>query len=164
MKHARQVSLWFFLAVGVCCAGLVENPEVSAPEPMKDDVPPIRNCAIKVIITSNLTYSAKDEASARGSLPEQVLARLTTLGASDGNTFRIASGEATNFTLHYTVSNDGNDRFTGSITVNGWGWGYITTIYNGEYSFSNAPQMIDAMTDKFYPFIHEGWRDSRKGK
>jgi hypothetical protein len=161
MKLARQASLWFLFAVGISCAGMNTTHE-EAPAPMKEDVPPIRNCAIKMIITSNLTYKPVDEQGVRRGVPELVLARLATLGAPQGNTFSIASGEAPNFTLEYTVHNDGNDRFTGSVQFSGWGWGYINTLHSGEYSFSNAPEMIDALTDKFYVFIDRGWRDDRK--
>lgn len=164
MKLARQASLWFLFAVGVSCAGMMNHHQESAPAPMKEDVPPIRNCAIKVIITSNLTYKAENEPGARRSLPDQVLSRLATLGAPDGNTFSIASGEAPNFTLDFTVHNDGNDRFTGSVRMSGWGWGYINTLHSGQYSFSNAPDMIDVLTDKLYVFIHTGWVDERKNK
>src|SRR5688500_17956948 len=99
MRFARQASIWFLLAVGVSCAGMMDtqHDDESPPEPIKEDVPPIRNCQIKVIIRSNLTYRAEDESGARRSLPDQVLSRLATLGSPHGNTFKIASGEETNF-------------------------------------------------------------------
>jgi len=130
------------------------------PAPPRDPVQPIRNCAIKIIVTSNLTYNAVDETAARGSLPNQVLGRLGTAGSGDGNTFSIASGEAPNFTFHFTVNNDGNDRFSGSVDMSGWGWGHIATIYSGEYTYASAPEMIDALTDKAYTWIHNGWREA----
>jgi len=86
----------------------------------------------QVIITSNLTYSAKDEAGARGSLPEQVLARLTTLGASDGNTFRIASARKSDQFHPCTTpqkQRTATIRFTGSIGRERVGLGLHTTIY-----------------------------------
>jgi len=155
-------ALLALFAVSVGCDATPTPPVDN--KPISPDVPPIRNCAIKLLINSNLTYTAKDEAGARGSLPDQVVARLNRDGIGDGNTFSIASGEAQNFTLTYTVNNDGNNRFTGSVYMAGWGQGYLNTFYSGEYTYSNGPDMIDAVTDKAYTYIHGGWHDARKDK
>jgi len=150
------------LALLILSGGCDSTPTPPPPAPMKADVQPIRNCAIKLLINSNLTYTAKDAVAVRVNLPDVVVARLNHDGIADGNTFSVANGEAQNFTLTYTINNDGSDRFSGSCYLGGWGFGYINTMYSGQYTYSNAPDMINALTDQVYNYIHTGWHDARK--
>jgi hypothetical protein len=131
------------------------------PAPCSTPVSPIRYNSMAIVATSNLTYTAKDESAARSSVPDMAVDRLNADGRADGNTFSVANGTAVNFYLAYTVNNDGNNRFSGSVRMSGWGQGYIATLSNGQYAYSNAPDMIRALTDSAYGYIHNGWHDSR---
>jgi heme/copper-type cytochrome/quinol oxidase subunit 2 len=134
--------------------------------PLRDDVPPVRNIAIKFNLNFNFTYVTKeDEDVVRRHGVELVLARLNEDGVSDGNSFAFPNGEVTNLTLDYTLNNEGqpgNDRFSGSVVMNGWGWGYIHTFTSGQYPYSDAEKLITSLTDQVYSYLHTGWHDSRK--
>jgi len=134
--------------------------------PLKDDVPPVRNTAIKVVINVNFNYETKrPEDEARRAAVDRVLARLNEDANLDGNRFAFPDGEASNLTLDFTFGNEGqpgNDRFTGSVVMNGWGWGYIGTFNSGQYPYSDPDKLVNMLTDQVYGLIHTGWHDSRK--
>jgi len=56
---------------------------------------------------------------------------LNDLGKSGGNAFAESNGQPVNFYLSYTLNNDGQDHFSGSVNLSGWGQGNITTISLG---------------------------------
>lgn len=160
--NVRNQCLCVILALGLAAGCDSNDAPVQQAAPMSEDVPPLRNIAFKLLITSNLTYTAKDETLARENLPGLVVDRLNIDGSADGNSFSIANGEAQNFTLEYTIQNDGNNRFSGNVRMSGWGQGYISTLYSGEYTFSNGVDLINSLSDKAYAYIHTGWHDARK--
>lgn len=163
-KTLQALSALLSLAAVLACSdGGSTVRETPREDPIRQDVPAVRNTHLKIIVTSNLTYSAKDESGARGTLPELVLQRLNEKGRADGNTFSIASGEQQNLTLHYTINNDGNNRFTGSVNIGAW-YGYNWTEYSGQYSYADGWQMVEALTDKVSNWLHTGWVDPRKNK
>lgn len=137
-----------------------------ADTPLRDDVPPVRNTSIKVIINFNYSYTTKyDEDEVRSYDVDFVLKRLNENARLDGNSFSFPDGEQSNLTLDYTLGNvgqPGNSRYTGSVVMSGWGWGYITTFDNGQYPYSDADKLMTVLTDKVYSYIHTGWHDSRK--
>jgi hypothetical protein len=155
MKHApAHLHLLFILAVLTGCAG----PTASSPEPHKEDVPPFRNAHLKLLVRLELPYIAKDEAAARSSVEDDVVAYFNSLGAADGNTFSAANGEEPNFTFRYLIFND-NGRFWGQVYMSGWGRGDIQTFFNQDSTFSNPNDLIRSLTNKAYVFIHNGWRE-----
>jgi hypothetical protein len=139
-----------------------EEPET----PPRPDVQPIRNTAINVIINVTFTYhTKKDEDEARRSAIDVCLVRLNEDGRSDGNTFAFPNGEANNFTLNYTLNDEGqpgNDRYTGNVVMSGWGWGYIHTFDSGQYTYNDPEKLFSVLTDQVYGFIHSGWQETRK--
>ncbi|MFH0989393.1 MAG: hypothetical protein V1799_05180 [bacterium] len=135
--------------------------------PAKADVPPIRNMQLKVDFKMEFTYTPKQEDSVRVLSIPYLLERLNSIGQSDGNSFTIPDGEATNFILTYTINQVGqigNDRYTGSMTLSGWGWGTICTISSGEYPFTNPFHMLNKLTDQAYSWIHNGWRETQTNR
>jgi hypothetical protein len=149
----------FMIIIFTPSGGGGQEPQ-GPPPPPKDPIPAIRNTAIKIIVTSNFTYTPKGE-DVHTIPPDLVLGRLNVEGKVDGNTFSIANGEATNFNFVVTINNDGNDRFSGSIDMSGWGWGHIATIYSGPNTWASAPDMIEKMTTDAYVWIHGGWHENR---
>lgn len=146
-------------------SGEAAPPQKVQERPLREAVSPIRNTAIKIIINVTFTYTTKgDEGDARRMTIESAMSRLNQDGQTDSNSFVFPDGEASNFTLNYTLNNVGqygNDRFTGSVEMKGWGWGYINTFDSGEYPYSDFQKLIDALTDKVYSFIHTGWHDTQ---
>lgn len=134
--------------------------------PLREDVPPVRNTSIKVNINVTFTYTTKmDEDEARRTAINLILARLNEQGSLDGNSFSFPDGEPSNLTFDYTFYNQGqpgNDRYTGSLVMSGWGWGYIHTFDSGQYPYSDAEKLINVLTDQAYNFLHTGWHDTRK--
>ena len=157
----RVLAFGCLLAVLSSCQPAYVEPE-PAPDPIKPDVPPIHHLQLKLVVTSTFTYPAKDEATARTLIPEQVTRRMNVNGQPQGNTFILANGVQENFTLAFTLNSLGDSRFTGSLRFSGWGQGVITTLYSGEYAYTNVPDVIQALTDKAYLFIKLGWHDKRK--
>jgi heme/copper-type cytochrome/quinol oxidase subunit 2 len=146
-------------------SGNATPPQKVQERTLREAVSPIRNTAIKIVINVTFTYTTKgDEGDARRMTIERVVSRLNQDGQTDSNSFVFPDGEASNFTLNYTLNNVGqygNDRFTGSVEMRGWGWGYINTFDSGEYPYSDFEKLIDALTDKAYSFIHTGWHDTQ---
>ncbi|MBZ5528711.1 MAG: hypothetical protein LAN71_12515 [Acidobacteriia bacterium] len=112
------------------------------------------------MLTYNYTYSAKDPDPAWHK--SDIVDRLNTLGRSDGNTFAEANGQAVNFHITYNLNNDGNDHFTGSVNLSGWGQGNVTTITRGYPNpYASSSVLTRDLTDAMYEFIHGGWHDPR---
>lgn len=132
------------------------------PPPIKDDVPPIRNQNIRILVTTTFTYTPRDATLGRDDIQNICVDVLNEEGQADGNTFKVASGEAHNFNFDFTIHCDEQNRFTGSVNLSGWGWGHIQTFSHGEYSYSNGYELIEDLTAKAYNYIHTGWRDARK--
>ena len=131
------------------------------PAPCTTPVHPIQYSSLVVFINYNFSYTPKDSTAARPWLRSDILNRLNEDGKADGNTFSESNGTAINFTITYTLNNDGQDHFTGSINLSGWGQGNIATLYSGQYSYTNAADLTRDLTDKAYGYIHGGWHDSR---
>src|ERR1700675_1237818 len=91
-----------------------------APEPCKPHVPPINYQTIVTSISVNYTYTPKDATAARPWHQGDVLEYLNGLGKANGDTFVAQNGQALNFTFVYTINNDGQDHFTGSLQFSGW--------------------------------------------
>jgi hypothetical protein len=156
-----QVALGLLLTL---LAGCADPPSDSTSQtPMRDDVPPIRNTAITVIVNLNLTYNAQDQNGAVQMAPQTIVDRLNSDGSDDGNTFSVANGVAENFTLNYTINSTGQNRYAGSVVMSGWGWGNnIHTFDSGQYDYDNGADVVMALTDSVYGYIHTGWHDARK--
>lgn len=150
------------LIILLSSSGSGEEPPPPPPPP-RDPVPAIRNTSIKVVTNVYFSYSPKDEGGARQTTMRLVLDRLNENGRADGNTFREAQGEATNFIFNITIHNDGTDHFSASLSMSGWGWGDICTVGSGQYKFSSegAPEMIWKCVDEAYGWIHNGWHENR---
>jgi hypothetical protein len=130
------------------------------PAPCSAVVPPIRNSALAISVSVNATYNAKDLAAGRSYTQNDAIAYLNELGTGDNNTFAAQNGNQLNFTFAYTINNDGQDHFTGSLVLSGWGEGWIHT-FSSSGSYSDASQMFRELTSEAYGFIHGGWHDSR---
>jgi hypothetical protein len=113
------------------------------------------------VINYNYAYNAKDPVGGRAWHKEDVLDYLNQLGRADGNSFAESNGQPVNFYITYTLNNDGQDHFTGSVDLSGWGQGHITTQYLGQYPYASTVKLTSDLTDKAYAFIKGGWHDSR---
>lgn len=133
----------------------------AAVSPCSPTVEPIRSTAIVVLINVNYTYTPEDEQSARSWHRDDVLAELNTLGQPEGNTFAEPNGQEHNFTLTYTINNDGQDHFTGGLRFAGWGQGFIHQFDRYQYTYASSSQLVKDLTDDAYGFIRDGWHDSR---
>jgi hypothetical protein len=114
-----------------------------------------------VLINVNYTYTAKDAEGGRTWHRGDVLEELNNLGRPDGNSFTEPNGQPTNFYFTYSITNDGQDHFTGSLEFSGWGWGHITTFNKYQYPYSSSAQLVKDLTNDAYGFIHGGWHDIR---
>ena len=131
------------------------------PAPCSTPVAPIRNNHVIVVLNYNFSYTAKDPTAARPWLKSDIINRLNELGRGDGNSFAESNGQTVNFYVTYTLNNDGQDHFTGSVKLEGWGQGYISTLYSGQNSYASAAALTSDLTDKMYAYVHGGWHDSR---
>jgi hypothetical protein len=141
------------------CDELVNPPRPQTP--CRADVGPIRNNALIIVINYNFAYTARDPGEARAGAKVDILDELNDLGMADGNTFAESNGQPVNFYFNYTIYNDGQDHYTGSVEVDGWGWGRITTIYSGQYPYASPFALVRDLTGKAYSWINTGWHDSR---
>ena len=132
-----------------------------APAPCTPVIAPIRNSHLIVVINYNYAYNAKDPVGGRAWHKEDVLDYLNQLGRADGNSFAESNGQPVNFYITYTLNNDGQEHFTGSVDLSGWGQGHITTQYLGQYPYASTAKLTSDLTDKVYAFIKGGWHDSR---
>lgn len=135
--------------------------QAPAPAPCTATVAPLRYHNLIVVINYNYSYNAKDPGTARVWHKSDIISHLNDLGRGDGNTFAESNGQPVNFYITYTLNNDGQDHFTGSVELSGWGQGHITNAYLGQYPYASTAQLTSDLTDKIYTFIHEGWHDSR---
>ena len=132
-----------------------------APAPCTPAVAPIHDVSgIVVVVNVNASYTPKDLPSARTYTQGDVLAYLNELGVGDRNTFVSQNGNQANFHYTYTINNDGQEHYTWSLEMSGWGAGYIHT-FNTAYSYTDAGQMFRDLTAQSYAFIHGGWHDAR---
>ncbi|HYA97045.1 MAG TPA: hypothetical protein VEH49_03045 [Methylomirabilota bacterium] len=166
-------SAWSLLVSAVLAAALLpgcgpmtqtqarSHHRAAAPAPCSTPVAPIRNNNLIVVINYNYSYNAKDPTAGRGWHKGDIIAHLNDLGRSDGNSFAESNGQAVNFYFNYTLNNDGQEHFTGSIELSGWGQGHIATLYSGQYPYASSAQLTSDLTDKAYAYIHGGWHDSR---
>jgi hypothetical protein len=111
-----------------------------------------------VMLTYNYAYTAKEPIPAwhKG----DIVSRLNEMGSPDGNHFAEANGQAVNFYFTYTLNNDGNDHFTGTVVLSGWGVSHIETIYIGQ-PYASSSALTRDLTDRAYHRIRSGWTDSR---
>lgn len=131
------------------------------PSPCTPPVAPIRNQAIIVVININFSYTPQDETGARSDDRDAILEELNSDGQPDGNTFAEPNGDQHNFTMNYSISNDGQDHFTGGLEFSGWGQGFIHSFGRYQYSYSSVDKLVRDLSDDAYGFVHDGWHDSR---
>lgn len=129
--------------------------------PCTPPVQPIRNVGLLAVVNITYTYTPKDEGGGRDWHRSDILDELNSLGAGDGNTFAEPNGQQPNFTFNYSISNDGQDHFTGGLEMRGWGQGLIHNFGRYEYSYASSAQLVKDLTDDAYGFIHDGWHDGR---
>lgn len=166
MKVTFAVALSFVLSLSGC-APMMQQQHHSyrkqAPAPCTPVVAPIRNVSpIVLVLTYNYAYTPKDLTGGRSWHKSDIVDRLNELGRTDGNGFVEANGQSVNFHITYTLQNDGNDHFTGSVDMAGWGVGHVTTISRGYPNpYASSAALTSDLTDAVYEFIHGGWHDSR---
>jgi hypothetical protein len=132
-------------------------------EPCSVPVPPIRNNrGLVVSVSMDYTYTAKDPPLGRTWLQRDVVATLNNLGGTDGNAFAPQNGNPVNVYLTYTINNDGQDHYTGSLEFSGWGQGHIST-FSTPYSYTDPEAMTRYLTAQAYAYIQNGWHDTRPG-
>jgi hypothetical protein len=150
------------LIAALASVGCVQpNYRRQAPSPCTTPVSPIRNLALLTVINVSYTYTPKDEEGGRSQHRGEILDELNRLGQEDGNTFAEPNGQQTNFYLNYSLSNDGQDHFTGNLELSGWGQGHINTFNRYQYSYASAAKLLTDLTDDAYTFVHLGWHDAR---
>jgi hypothetical protein len=144
------------------CAAAGRIP-VETPVACSPPVDPIRDSRLVVVISYDFSYQPEDAAGAREWSRPYILDQLNAAGMSDGNAFEESNGQPVNFYFEYMINNDGQDHFSGSVELSGWGQGHIVTLYSGESPYSDPTRLLDDLTSKAYGFIHTGWYDSRPG-
>jgi hypothetical protein len=164
VRASLVVSFSLILALSGCAPMVQQQHRASrrqAPAPCSAVVSPIRGVnPIVLVLTYNYAYTAKEPNPAWHK--SDIISHLNDLGRPDGNGFVESNGQAVNFHITYTLQNDGNDHFTGSVDLAGWGAGHVTTIgkgYPDPYASSSA--LTSDLTDAVYAFIHGGWHDLR---
>jgi hypothetical protein len=158
MKKTLFVAVASMFLAG--CMQLMAPHAASTPDPCSAPVSPISNSALVVVVNVNYTYTPKDASSARPWHQDDVIAYLNTLGAAQRNTFSAQNGNDNNFTLTYTINNDGQDHFTGSLDFSGWGQGHIHT-FGTTNPYTDTDEMTRDLTAQAYQFIATGWHDAR---
>ena len=131
------------------------------PSPCRAPVAPIRNNALGIVISVNYTYTPQDADGGRTGHRGDIMDELNNLGRGDGNSFAETNGQQPNFYLTYSISNDGQDHFTGNVELSGWGQGHVTTINKYQYPYASSTQLVKDLTDEAYDFLHQGWHDAR---
>lgn len=160
---AKTVALTAFLFGSLAIAGcglLTPDVQTPPPAPCGPTVQAIRYQNLVVSVSVNYSYTAQNPTEARPWHQEDVIAYLNELGSADGNTFAAQNGNPVNFYFTYTINNDGQNHFTGSLDFSGWGQGHIHTFYT-QYSYTDTQLMTRDLTKQAYEFISEGWHDSR---
>ena len=137
------------------------NRRPAPPAPCLKPVGPIRYETLYVVINVNYSYTPKDGEKGRTLLQQGVLDELNTMGRPDGNSFSQPNGQPTNFTFTYSISNDGQDHYTGSLQFSGWGEGSIHQFARYQYPYASPSLLVKDLTDDAYSFIHNGWHDLR---
>jgi hypothetical protein len=137
------------------------NRRPQAPAPCSAVVPPLTSHNLIVVVNYDYSYTANDPGAARQWHKGDIIEHLNGLGRGDSNTFAESNGQPVNFYITYTLNNDGQDHFTGSVALSGWGQGHITTVSLGQYPYASTAQLTSDLTDKVYAFVHGGWHDSR---
>jgi hypothetical protein len=161
----RHIALFLLVLPLLFFAGCVVPPPSRSPQrpsPCMAVIAPIRYTSIVVSVNINTTYNAKDLPGARQFAEPDVIKELSAQSTAngDGNTFNPQNGQASNLTYNYSVSNDGNGHFTGSLSMYGWGVGFIHTFYT-QYPYTEPYKMLEDLTDQSYSYIHGGWHDAR---
>jgi len=130
----------------------------SAPAPCNTPVHAFRNTAIVITINVNATYNPKDLSAGRSYTQSDAIAYLNELGTVDGNKFAPQNGNKNNFTFVYTIGNDGQEHYTGSLDFS-----YLEHVhlFTTQYTYANPTQMFRDLTAQAYTYIHNGWADTR---
>ncbi len=159
----RKVTLPYLVLTIVSLVGCVMPPPRARqrPQPCSKPVAPIRYNSLLAVINVNYTYTPKDAEGARTWHRTDILDELNGLGKADGNSFAEPNGQQPNFYFTYSITNDGQDHFTGSLQFSGWGQGYINTFSRYQYPYASSAALVKDLTDDAYGFIHGGWHDSR---
>jgi hypothetical protein len=161
MKPLLVVALIAILSLSACIPPNF-NTAPPAPAPCQSPVAAIRNTSNIVVATSfSYSYTPTGGNLAYTEPPKVAIYQLNEDGKADGNTFVLPNGQPTNFTFAFTVDNPVyNSSWTGSLTMSGWGFGFIHTFTTAN-PYSSPTQMIQDLTDQAYVFIHSGWHDAR---
>jgi hypothetical protein len=158
---AKTLSIFVLLVVMTGCMTPPPRRQAAAPAPFSKPVSPIRNNSLTIVLNYNYAYNPKDAAAGREWHRGDIISHLNDMGRSDGNSFAESNGQAVNFYFNYTLNNDGQDHFTGSLELTGWGQGHITTIWLGQYPYASSAALTRDLTAKAYEYIHGGWHDTR---
>ncbi len=155
----KAIGIVVLLAAAACVPPARYNRQ--APTPCTQPVAPIRNVAMLAVINVTYTYTPKDAEGGRSGHRDDVLSELNRLGRDDGNSFTEPNGQQPNFYFNFSISNDGQDHFTGSLELSGWGQGHISTFNRYQYPYADSDRLFADLTDDAYAFVHLGWHDSR---
>lgn len=155
----RLVSLLAVAALAACVP--TSRYRRPAPAPCSAPVAAIRNNSLLAVINVSYSYTPTDEQGGRTQHREEALDELNSLGRPDGNSFVEPNGQLPNFYFNYSISNDGQDHYTGSVELSGWGQGHISTLNRYQYPYSSSAQLVKDLTDDAYGYIHTGWHDAR---
>ena len=157
----KYLSVMALVALAGCVPPSRAYSRRQRPAPCSELVPPIRNVGILAVINVTYTYTPKDAEGGRSGHRNDILDELNGLGRPDGNTFAEPNGQQPNFHFNYSISNDGQDHFTGSLELAGWGQGHISTFNKYQYPYASSDQLVKDLTDDAYGYVHAGWHDSR---
>src|SRR5258708_26683542 len=91
----------------------------------------------------------------------EVVNERNTVGSTDGNSFTEPNGQQTNFIFNFSISNDGQDHFTGGLELRGWGQGLIHNFGPYQYTYASPEKLVRDITDEACGFILRGCHDTR---
>jgi hypothetical protein len=111
---------------------------------------------VRLAIATHLAASVTDQPGAPAYVPGHVLERLNALSEEHGNNFMMASGETPDLILRFNIRGEG-ERYAGSVNISTPESGLIATLDTGQGAYATLPQLISALTDKVYVYIHHDW-------
>jgi len=163
------------MMVAALCCGVMLTPMAQAghkkkyqPQPhvCTPTVAPVRNKALLAQVSLYYNYPGQNkhlDDDTKKMTHDFVMGYLNADGMDDGNTFKEPDGVPAHLYLTYTVTVDDQRRSTGSLRMEGWGQGYITTFNRTQYPYDSPMTLLEDLTKDMYVYIHEGWHDSAPG-
>lgn len=107
---------------------------------------------ILVKINFDASYTMKDLNTAKEEFPGLFMQSLKNVNYS----YQLADGVTPNLIFYITITNDGNNHYGASVTVNGLGEGYLFR-FSLPNDYVTAARLINDMAERANEFVTRGW-------